>query len=168
MDNSEIKNLLEKYYSGETTIEEEKALKEYLLSDDVASEFASEKEIFLSLSQAELSIEIPEDLNDNLSKMIDNLDKKSSPKRIKLNFFIKYGAAAVILVALVLVTFLPERKMPQNIYTANVKMSEEEAMAMFEESMMLMSKGFEKSFSTAKEAGDMVEKTIETVVNSVK
>lgn len=46
MESAKIERLLEKYYEAETTLEEEKVLKEYFSSDDVAAHLAEHQDMF--------------------------------------------------------------------------------------------------------------------------
>ena len=46
MNDENLKNLLEKYWNAETTLEEEKQILEYMENQDLADEFAQEKELF--------------------------------------------------------------------------------------------------------------------------
>ena len=52
MKTSEIKKLVEAFYNGETTIEEEKLLLSYFQGEDVAEELLKEKDLFLNLYQS--------------------------------------------------------------------------------------------------------------------
>ena len=44
-----IRHLLEKYYSGETDVNEEKILEDYFMHDEVSAEFSVDKEVFCHL-----------------------------------------------------------------------------------------------------------------------
>jgi hypothetical protein len=57
MNTQEISRLLEKYYRGESSEDEELALKRFFLSDNLPEEFIAEKEIFTYYSE---TAEIPE------------------------------------------------------------------------------------------------------------
>lgn len=46
MESNNIRQLLEKYFDGETSIEDERILKNYFSSDTVASEFIAYKDLF--------------------------------------------------------------------------------------------------------------------------
>ncbi len=67
-----IKRLLESFYKGETSIEEEKTLLHYFQSKDISEELSEEQEIFLSMYESD-SIEVPAGLESNLSRLIDQL-----------------------------------------------------------------------------------------------
>lgn len=52
MKTDDIKALLEKYYSGETSLEEERALRSYFLDNQVPPDLENEKQLFLMYDQA--------------------------------------------------------------------------------------------------------------------
>ena len=51
MKNTDIKILLEKYFEGETSLQEEKVLRHYFLYEDIADELADDKALFLAFQQ---------------------------------------------------------------------------------------------------------------------
>ncbi|TXJ62119.1 hypothetical protein ETF27_06025 [Prevotella brunnea] len=65
----DIKNLIEKFYSGTTTDAEEKLLKLYFSGNDIADELKSEQKLFLALCPSEVSI--PDDLQERVERRID-------------------------------------------------------------------------------------------------
>lgn len=65
----DIKNLIEKFYSGTTTDAEEKLLKSYFSGNDIADELKSEQKLFLALCPSEVSI--PDDLQERVERRID-------------------------------------------------------------------------------------------------
>lgn len=52
MNSTEIKILLEKYYDGATTLQEERTLRAYLLSPEADPQFAAEAHMFAHLAKA--------------------------------------------------------------------------------------------------------------------
>ncbi|MFW5756115.1 MAG: hypothetical protein ACOCWK_05905 [Tangfeifania sp.] len=85
-------NLLDKYYRGETSLEEEKELKNSILSEDFDS---SEKDIFGFYSKTG---NVPDDLEESLMNgLTENLEKK----KVKRMWIYRISsAAAVLLIAL--------------------------------------------------------------------
>lgn len=86
------KNLLNKYYKGESTCEEEIKLKEEILAEKTHS---SEKDIFEYFQREG---DIPEDLEKNILSGFEEKLRKKLDIRIRLISFT--SAAAVILIAL--------------------------------------------------------------------
>ena len=79
MKTSEIKKLVEAFYNGETTIEEEKLLLSYFQSEDVAEELLKERDLFLDLYKSE-PIDVPLHLEAKLGTLIDELAAKETVK----------------------------------------------------------------------------------------
>jgi hypothetical protein len=110
----EIERLLEKYYNGETSLEEERLLKDYFSGDDVPSRFRAEKQQFEYLHDVRHT-----SLTDN-SFDADVL-MRISPKRGLLSrimeskplFYTTVGMAAAILILLAI--FIRFEPMPQKI-----------------------------------------------------
>lgn len=77
MKTEDIKKLIEAFYNGEASHEEEKILLEYFSSDNVAEELLDEKEIFMAAFEVEQTDEpIPSGLEQRLTNLIDDLDRK--------------------------------------------------------------------------------------------
>ena len=77
-----IKDLLEKYYDGATSIEEEQIIKEYFLENDVPPELSVDKELFCSLSQeGEVGL-----INPDLEKKITGILYKYETQEKKQRF----------------------------------------------------------------------------------
>eukprot|EP01107_Rhizomastix_libera_P012619 TRINITY_DN3202_c0_g1_i1.p1 TRINITY_DN3202_c0_g1~~TRINITY_DN3202_c0_g1_i1.p1 ORF type:complete len:187 (-),score=2.28 TRINITY_DN3202_c0_g1_i1:491-1051(-) len=79
MKTSEIKKLVEAFYNGETTIEEEKLLLSYFQGEDVAEELLKERDLFLDLYKSE-PIDVPLHLEAKLDTLIDELAAKETVK----------------------------------------------------------------------------------------
>lgn len=79
MENNYINKLIEAYYKGETTSEEDDALLRYFKKDDVPEELQEEKALFLSLNTKE-DIIPPIGLEKRIDKLIDSLNKTEKRK----------------------------------------------------------------------------------------
>lgn len=66
-----IRQLLDKYYRGETSDSEEDILRHYFANEDVDSQLEPDKEMFLQLLSAASNLPIPEGLESRLSTAID-------------------------------------------------------------------------------------------------
>ena len=76
MNEEELKRLIEKYYSGESTEEEERALRAYFIENSAPPGYEAEKEIFSFLMEAG---EVPEPsagFEARIIKAVDTSDKK--------------------------------------------------------------------------------------------
>jgi hypothetical protein len=81
-DINDIDILLEKFYEGETSLEEEVALRKMLCSPDLPEKYYSDKLIVESFPASE-GIEIPSDLNNILDKFIDDLPEEINSDAIE-------------------------------------------------------------------------------------
>jgi len=100
MELKRIKALLEKYYKGETSKEEEKILQKYFSEKDVADELEADKDIFLyQLHDQNVSEEIP-DISDEIWESIHSQEDYKSKKNNKLIYIsLRIAAGIAILVA---------------------------------------------------------------------
>lgn len=92
-------NLLEKYYKGETTLEEEKKLRGTILSADSES---SEKDIFGFYSE---NGDVPDDLE---GRLMNGLIEHQNKSKIKRMWMYRISSAAAVLI-IVLSVFLGYR-----------------------------------------------------------
>ncbi len=98
MDLKRIKVLLEKYYSGDSTLDEENILRKYFNSEVVDSELIADKDIFLYQSQENAkSMEVP-DISDQIWDTLKDIDSKKvkSKKSVKY-LFLRIAASIIIL-----------------------------------------------------------------------
>jgi hypothetical protein len=93
-----IKTLLERYYSGETTLEEENYLYDVFTSGDVPDEFAAEKEMFGLLRSEKDKPLLNEDFDEKILNIINEKERAVSQKRTL--YFILSGMAAAIVILL--------------------------------------------------------------------
>ena len=99
MKSKEIKALLDKYYKGETTLDEEQLLRKYFLENtDVPWELVVEKEQFIMYDKA-ANKQVPfDDFEEKLEKLIDD-QKVRHPVFRSTRFWIRVtGVAASILI----------------------------------------------------------------------
>ena len=84
MKKEEIDRLLERYYAGQTTEQEEDALLQTLRSaNDLPADLQAERDLFLSLHKNMVEdVPVPEDLETELTARIDR--KASAPRRRRL------------------------------------------------------------------------------------
>lgn len=79
MDTKDINKLLNSFYEGQTSQEEEKVLYKFFTEDNISEDMASEKHIFLKF-YSEQQNDIPPHLEEKLSSLIDSLDKEEHHK----------------------------------------------------------------------------------------
>ncbi|MBO7455908.1 MAG: hypothetical protein J6T76_05865 [Paludibacteraceae bacterium] len=78
----ELQQLLGRYYSGETTVQEEQMLKEYFSQSDIPSEFLADQLAFCSQTCAD--IEMPQEVHDRLLTYIEQFEPKMPNRLISM------------------------------------------------------------------------------------
>lgn len=93
MNTHEIKELLNRFYEGQTTEEEERTLHRYFESDEVAPELAEEKAFFSQLPTAE-------GLEQRISRHIDQLAaQEKNTRRAHVRWIAGIAASMLLLVS---------------------------------------------------------------------
>jgi len=98
---SEIRKILDRFYTGETTLEEEKRLQEYFSSTRIPEELIPDRDLFRSLGNAADSVVIPDGLNQKILAVIGEQEKKVIRTR-RISVFSLSGLAAGLLVVIAL------------------------------------------------------------------
>jgi len=98
---AEIRKLLDRFYLGETSLEEEKILQKYFSSASVPEELIPDRDLFRSLGDASNSVAVPEGLNQKVLDVIDQQEKKMVRTR-RISVFSLSGLAAGLLVVIAL------------------------------------------------------------------
>mgnify|MGYP003663889856 CR=1 FL=1 len=125
MESNKIERLLDSYFEGQTSLEEEKILKNYFLNENVADHLIQYKPIFMGLEAA------------GREKMHRDLNLPQNKNNTHKTWW--YSVAAMLVVALAVGGFyLSQPRMSQD---------EKEALAAFEksrEAMLLLSENLNK------------------------
>lgn len=96
MELSQVKQLLEKYYEGATSLEEEQLLKDFFRYRPVPAELKTDKELFLYTSSEAGTRLMNSRLEETLSNWIDHQDMKAKRKLKVLWVYRAAGVAAII------------------------------------------------------------------------
>jgi len=116
MKQEEIRRLLDKYYDGQTTGEEEILLKKYFSQADIPEEFRDEMGIFRYYSQSSVIPEPSADFENRIISAIDSYDQISRFKRRKI-FAVLSGIAAGILILAGTYFFFIQKSEPHDTYS---------------------------------------------------
>lgn len=103
MRTDEIKKLIEAFYKGETSIEDEELLYQYFRQENVADELADEKEYFAHIADYSHSEEIPSGFSQRMDNLFDTLDEREKKTR---RIWIWSGVAAVVASVILFVGYL--------------------------------------------------------------
>jgi hypothetical protein len=93
MELQEIKKLLDKYYNGETTLDEENHLREFFKNSTVPHDLHAEREFFIQLDQEQQDVPENNKLSLKLHQTIDSQVKRENKTRY-LNYFYKISSVA--------------------------------------------------------------------------
>ncbi len=92
---AKMKQLLEKYYAGETSLEEEKSLRNYFSKPENGTDFGIEYQLFSSLNIENTTM--PQNFEAEMMKSIQESDAKTTKiKRITLRTLSAWVAAALL------------------------------------------------------------------------
>jgi hypothetical protein len=117
MNQEEIKQLLDKYYNGETTSEEELLLKKFFSQQNIPEELRDEKSIFSFYMKAGALPKPSADFDKRILSALDMVDNISlSFKRRKI-FGIITGVAAGMLILAGTYFFLIRKSEPRDTFT---------------------------------------------------
>lgn len=158
IDIDDIKQLLDRYYDGSSNYADEHRLRAYFSGYDVADELATDKDIFLSLSDKSRG-EVPEDLGDRISAEIDNWNEREKLKR-RFTFRTLISIAASLAVAVTIGVWF----MQQPVSTRQ-QLSPEEAYAQTEKALIIFAKAIDKSVNGI-ENFDRTTNKIDMQINS--
>lgn len=174
---SEIKILLEAFYNGSTTREEERILFEYFNGENVVDELVSEKEVFLAICEKE-SIEVPIQLEYRLNNLIDDFkDNDLKQKEIKRFSIWKYISVAACIALIASVGFyLHNRPKVDSSMTIVENTSDTdkltpediEKLKKAESALLLVSKNFNKGMDQLAMVSLNVDKTNRIINKATK
>lgn len=168
MDTNNIKQLLERFYQGETSLEEEKMLTDFFLRDDVPDEFLTDKKLFHALNDH--SVEVPRDSAQAIESLIDSFETESASDKKAKTLHIKYwaiGVAASLALIVGLSLFQKSQPTEQTLFTDTYKNSDEAYLATIN-ALQLFSDNFSKGTESVEKANNHLEKAQEIINQSIK
>ena len=117
MNEEELKKLLERYYDGCNTSDEEKVLRAFFSKDDIPPGYEAEKEIF---SFHMSSVEVPEpssDFEERILKAVDASVKRRGSSGIRKILIPLFSAAAGLLILTGIYFFFINKREPADTYS---------------------------------------------------
>jgi hypothetical protein len=175
MNEEELKRLIEKYYNGVSTEQEEKTLRDYFAGNNIPAGYEAEKEIF---SYYAGSAEVPEpsiDFEARILAGIDALETTDGSKRIRRYLLPLLGAAAGLLILTGVYFFFVNRhdsedtfSDPQIAYAETIKILRDVSVQMNHGTQALEPIGkinemTKRSFETINKSTRIVEKNLKNL-----
>lgn len=129
---AEIRKMLDRFYQGETTLEEEKVLEEYFSSTTVSEEFIPDRDLFQSMETGSDPVVVPDDMNRKIIASIDQVDRKEVRTR-RISVFSLSGLAAGLLVMIAVYLFYIRDDKPDLLATNKLTDTYEDPLEAYEE-----------------------------------
>jgi len=149
MDEDKIRELLDKYWEGDTSLEEEQELKSYFASSQVSDEFAPFTPLFLFFEE-EKRIEME-------SPVAHPPVEKKGGNIISIKWLINIAASVAVVVAMFFIVrnFSPQQ--PDQYAFEDTYESPEEAYAEVKKALLYVSSKMNKGVSTAAHSLEKME-----------
>ena len=165
-----IRHLLEKYYNGETDVNEEKILEDYFMHDEVSAEFSVDKEVFCRLAEIKENDEptVPEGMDKRISDNIDMWEKQSKADKPRYYTLYKYvsGIAAAVVILIGISVFMPKNQDDSAVIKDTFDNPQEAYMAT-ENALQLFAEAFNKSDAQIEKARN-VTKNVKEKIDNIK
>lgn len=153
-----IKSLLEKYYAGESSLDEERILREYFAESEVDPELETDSRVFAAMAEP---AETPESLRAAIEKSIDEHAVKEVKRRLRPRYSRIAAAAAVVVLAITAsIHFLGGKP-------AQPEMTPEEAREHTLMALTLLTKTVKKGYTAMEASMETTSTTIQTAENSL-
>ena len=166
METKRIAELLDKYYRGETTLEEERQLKGFFQQEEAPEELQADKDVFLLYTGlAQQPVDLPEGLEERLSASIGRWQKESQRRRPWLRPSIRLwsiGIAASLLIAAGMGIYLQKSEPKQHDTFTNPALAYQETHRALQLFAAALQKG-EAQMVKAEKTTLKVQQTLENI-----
>ncbi|MPM18494.1 hypothetical protein SDC9_64905 [bioreactor metagenome] len=163
MNTNDIKNLLERFYGGNTSLEEEKILADFLLRQDVPDEFLSDKKLFCALNAH--PVEIPDESTKAIESLIDSF-KEVQPSDKKTIYWV-IGIAASLALIFGVRQFQKSQQPESTLFTDTYK-NPDDAYRATVNALQLFSENFSKGTESVEKANMHLGKAQKIINQSLK
>lgn len=143
MDLKTLDILLEKFYDGQTTEDEELRLKTYFAGNDVPEKYANEQAYFDFIKKSKEATILPEGFHDEVEKLIEKQNTKVVPLKKYLHTVLAI-AASVIFVVYLAVFFQSDSEKMAKTETKDTFDNPREAYEATKKALMLISNNMNK------------------------
>ena len=151
-----LDRLIEKYYEGETSIQEEKQLREFFQREDIPDRMVEAKAWFMAMDELS-SDNLGEDFD---QRLMDHLNKEKRNSKWRISSYWISGVAATILLFLA-IWLGPELLQPKEVYGTIT--DPELAFAETKKVLGEVSEKMNKGMQPAKKTVEKVEENVEQI-----
>lgn len=163
-----IRHLLEKYYSGDTDVNEEKILEDYFMHDEVSAEFSVDKEVFCHLAEMKENDEItvPVGMEKRISDNIDMWEKQSKANKPRYYTLYRYvsGIAAAVVILIGISVFMSKNQDDSAVMKDTFD-NPQEAYLATENALQLFAEAFNKGDAQIEKARNVTISVKEKIDN---
>lgn len=168
MNVAEIKNLLDKFYRGETSDSEEKILVRFFGESEVPEEFRPDQKLFAMLGKNR--VKVPEDSARKIESLIDSFscesDTKKTSKRPRI-FYLATAIAASLALVFGIAQFRKNQSADKPQFADTYK-NPDDAYRATMDALQLFSQNFSKGTESIEKANAQLEKAHEIIQKSTK
>jgi len=137
-----LKDLLDKYYRGETSEAEERELKEYFSGNEVIKGYEAESRIFCHYSQTGMAPEPSAGFADRLVKAIDDIEIRQRKELSRKRYIIILSSAAAVLLLVGTYFIFLNQKAAEDTFT-DPQLAYAETMRILNEVSVKLNRGAE-------------------------
>jgi hypothetical protein len=166
MNEEELNRLIEKYYNGESTEEEESALKDYFTRSDVPEGYEAEKAIFSFYTESSDFIEPSVNFEARILAGIDASDNNNGLRKIKRYLLPLMSVAAGLLILAGSYFFFIHRAEPLDTFK-DPKIAYAETLKILCDVSVKLNRGNQVLEPVGK-INEMTKKSLETINKSTK
>ncbi len=168
-DEEKIKQLLEAFYNGDTSSEEEALLLKFFNSEDIDEEWYTDRDLFNVLHDPS-NIQLPEGISERLENAIDKHIAETNPQKSSSKtrtLFIRITSAAAVILLCIGLFFTTDKHTKSNMI-ADTYTDPEEAAMVAEQTLMLVSAKLNQGFYPLEKVKESVDKTNELLNENFK
>ncbi len=127
-----IRLMRERFYQGETTLEEERFLQDYFSTTSIPEVLLPDRELFQAFDVARVSIPVPKNLNKKILNVIDREERKERRTR-RISLYSLSGLAAGLLALIAVYVFFLRTDRPALFASQQVMDTYEDPMVAYQE-----------------------------------
>ena len=162
MDYNNIRKLLEKYWEGKSSIQEEAHLRDFFAGTDVPEDLKSYQPLF-QFFQMEQGKKLNGDFDKRLIQQLESSEKTSAKVRSLPYYLVRITAVGLLLFSVYFVSQQEPFKSDNAIATSYDEMSPEEVYAQTKKALMLVSAKLKKGTNVANDGMSKMRKATSVI-----